>query len=62
MKLCGLDPNDPGRGAALEFCEYLPCGAPNLMYNGYRVSFPGVNRPGRAVDQPPTSMSRLKKD
>lgn len=22
MKLCGLDPNDPGKGAALGFCEH----------------------------------------
>jgi hypothetical protein len=27
--------------------------AVHLLYNGYRVSFPGVTRPGRGVDQPP---------
>ena len=25
----------------------------SLLYNGYRVSFPGVKRPGRGVDHPP---------
>ena len=28
-------------------------GPPSLLYNGYRVSFPGVKRPGRGVDHPP---------
>ena len=30
-----------------------PWGPPSLLYNGYRV-FPGVKRPGRGVDHPPT--------
>ena len=28
-------------------------GPPIFLYNGYRVSFPGVKRPGRGVDLPP---------
>jgi hypothetical protein len=33
-----------------------PWGPPNLLYNGYRVTFPGVNRSGRGADhQPPSS-------
>jgi len=36
-------------------------GPPSLLYNGYRVSFPGVKRPGRAVDHPPHLAPRLKK-
>jgi hypothetical protein len=28
--------------------------------NGYRVSFPGVKRPGRGVDHPPLSSARVK--
>jgi len=34
-------------------------------YNGNRVSFPGVKRPGRGVDNPPTHLRpapRLKKE
>jgi hypothetical protein len=30
------------------------------IYNGYRVSFPGVKRPGREVDHPPSSSARVK--
>ena len=26
----------------------------SLLYNGYRVSFPCVKRPGRGVDHPPS--------
>jgi hypothetical protein len=33
---------------------------PSLLYNGYRVSFPGVKRPGRGVDHPPSSSARVK--
>ena len=30
-----------------------PWGPPNLLYYGYRFSFPRVKRPRRGVDQPP---------
>ena len=33
-------------------------GPPSLLYNGYRVYFPGVKRPGRGVD--PTSSCEAK--
>jgi len=33
---------------------------PILLYNGFRVSFPGVNRPGRGLDHPPNLASRSK--
>ena len=32
-----------------------PWGPACLLCNGYRVSFPGVKRPGRGVDHPPSS-------
>jgi hypothetical protein len=32
----------------------------DLLYNGYRVSFPGVKRPGRGNDHPPPSSARVK--
>jgi hypothetical protein len=39
-----------------------PWGPPSLLYNGYRVSFPGVQRPGRGVNHPPYLAPRLKKE
>jgi len=39
-----------------------PWGQFSLLYNGYRISFPGVNRPGRGVDHPPHLAPKLKKD
>jgi hypothetical protein len=33
---------------------------PSPLYNGYRVSFPAVKRPGRGVDHPPPSSARVK--
>jgi len=35
-------------------------GAHLASYNGYRVSFPGVKRPGRGVDHPSPSSSEVK--
>jgi hypothetical protein len=37
-----------------------PWGAPSLLYNGYRVSFPEVNRTGRGLDHPPPSSAKVK--
>jgi hypothetical protein len=37
-----------------------PWGPHSLLYTGYRVSFPGVKRPGRGVDHPPSSSARVK--
>jgi hypothetical protein len=37
-------------------------GPPSLLYNGYRVSFPGVKRPGRGVEYPPHLAPTLKKE
>jgi hypothetical protein len=39
-----------------------PWGPTSHLYNGYRVFFPGVKRPGRGVDHPPHLASRLKKE
>ena len=39
-----------------------PWGPPSLLYNGYRVSFLGVKRPGRGVDHPSHLAPRLKKE
>ena len=33
---------------------------PRFLYNGYRVSFPGVKRPGRGVNHPRPSSAEVK--
>jgi hypothetical protein len=37
-----------------------PWGPRSLLYNVYRVSFPGIKRPGRGVDHPTPSSARVK--
>ena len=37
-----------------------PWGPPSLLYNGYRLSFPGVKRPGRGINHPPPSRAAVK--
>ena len=37
-----------------------PWGPPSLLYNGCRVSFPGVKRPGRGVNHPPPPTAKVK--
>ena len=36
-----------------------PWGPPSLMYNGYRVSSPGLKRPGRGVNHPSPSSAEV---
>jgi len=52
--------SDPGGGEILLTCPDRPWGPPNLVFNWYRVSFPGVKRLGRGVDHPPKSSSKVK--
>ena len=58
----GLDgpASNPGGGDIFRNRPDRPWGPPSLPYNGYRVSFPGVKRPGRSVDHPPTSRAEVK--
>jgi hypothetical protein len=35
-------------------------GPPNLLYNGYQLSFPGIKRPGRGVNHPALSSAEVK--
>jgi hypothetical protein len=39
-----------------------PWGPSSLLYNGYRVSFSRVKRPGRCVHQPPRSSADFKEE
>jgi hypothetical protein len=41
-------------------CPDRTSDSPRLLYDGYRVYFPGVNRPGRGVDHPPLSSAEVK--
>jgi hypothetical protein len=41
---------------------HWPLGPPSLLYNGYRISFPGVKRPGLALTTHTHQTPRLKKE
>jgi hypothetical protein len=60
----GLDVHGSNPGGGEIFCTRpdRPWGPPSLLYEGYRVSFPGVERPGHGVDHPPHLAPRLKKE
>jgi hypothetical protein len=51
---------NPGWGKIFLTRPDRPWSPPSLLYNGYRVSFPGEKRPGRGVDHPPPSSARVK--
>ena len=59
----GLDDQEiesrPG-GEIFRIRPYRPWGPPSLLYSGYRVSFPGLMRPGRGVNHPPQSSAEVK--
>ena len=52
----------PVGGEIFRTRPYRPWGPPSLLYDGYRVSFPGVKRPGRGVDHPPHLVPKLKEE
>jgi hypothetical protein len=54
--------SNPGGGEIFRSRPDRPWGLPSLLYNGYRVYFLGVKRPGRGVDHPPHLAPRLKKE
>ena len=51
----GLDGlgSKPGGDESLRIRPDRPWSPPSLMYNDYRVPFPGVKRPGRGGNHPP---------
>jgi hypothetical protein len=51
---------NPGGDETFRSRPDLPWGPPSLLYNEYRVSFPGVKRPGRDVDLPPSYSAEVK--
>jgi hypothetical protein len=50
----------PGWSYIFRTLLYRARGPPSLLYDGYRVSFRGVRRPGRAVNHPPPSSAEVK--
>jgi hypothetical protein len=61
----GLDSRGsiPGRGKLFLFYPQRPdwlWGPPNLLFNGYRGSFPGLKRPGLEADHSPPSSADVK--
>jgi hypothetical protein len=52
--------SNPGGSEIFRTRPHRPWGPPTLLYNGHRVSFPGVQRPGRRVNHPPPSSAEVK--
>ena len=50
----------PGEGEIFRARPDRSWGPPSLLYSGYRVSFPGVKRPGRGADHPPPPKAEVK--
>jgi hypothetical protein len=46
--------SNPGGGGGRDFSHKSRPDLGPTLYNGYRVSFPGVKRPERGVDHPPS--------
>ena len=51
---------NPGGGQIFRTLTDRLWGPASLLYNGYRISFPGIKRPGRGVDNPPSSSAKVK--
>ena len=58
----GLDGQGSNSGAGEVFCTRpdQPWGPLSILYNGYRVPFPGVKRPGGGANHPPPSRTEVK--
>jgi len=56
----GIEDWDPGRGIIFHTCPNWPRGPPSLLYEGYQVSFLGVNWPGRDVEHTHPSSAKVK--
>jgi len=52
--------SNPGGGEIFHACPDWPRGSPNLLYNGYWVSFPEAKQPRRGTDHPPSSSAKVK--
>jgi hypothetical protein len=50
----------PVTGEIFRTCPESPWGPTSLLYSRYWVTFPGVKRPGSAVNRPPPSSGEVK--
>jgi hypothetical protein len=50
--------SNPGGDEIFRSRPHRPWGPPSLLYNGYRVSFPGLKRPGCGASHPIPSSCR----
>ena len=51
--------SNPGGGEIFLICPDRAWDPPSLLYTGYRISFPKVNRPGRGFDRPTPSSAKV---
>ena len=51
---------NPGEGEIFRSHPDRPWGLSSLLYTGHRASFPGVKRPGRDDNHPPSSSAEVK--
>ena len=52
--------SNPGEGVIFRTRPDRPWGPPSLLYDGHRVSFPGVKRPRGVVNHPPPTSAEVK--
>ena len=52
--------SSPGGGEIFRTRPDRLCGPFSILYNGYRVYFPGVQRLGRGVNEPPPSSAEVQ--
>jgi hypothetical protein len=57
---CTIRGSNPDDGKIFRTHPDRLSGPPSLLYNGYRVSFPGIRRPGRGVNRPNPSRVKVK--
>ena len=57
---CEVRGSNPTGGEIFRTHPDRPWGPPSLLYNEYRVSFPGVKRPERRVNNPPSYSAEVK--
>ena len=52
--------SNPDGGEIFRTRPFRPWDPLNLLYNGYRVSYLEIKRPGLGIDYPPTSSVEVK--
>jgi len=52
--------SSPGGSKIFRARPARPWGAPSILYNGIRVSFPAGTAVGRGIEHPPTSSAEVE--